>query len=521
MLRRGDLERLWLAASQHDLSVNLACAVGCCAALAAALLALLLVRQRPVYLVDFSVHRAPEEWRWTRGQLLDRHRAMTRSVVSAANGNGNGNDDGPAAPPTRAARKQPDNSTDRERMFTDDDLVFMGKVVGRSGLGDDTYLPPCMLTLHDPKPSMDDARAEFEAVVFDAVRDVLNKSGVHPRQVGVVITNCSLFNPTPSLSATIMNHFKMPSSTINYSLGGMGCSAGVVAVDLAKQMLQLQPNTYALVISTENITQNRYTGNERSMLMPNCIFRVGGAAVLLSNKKSDGWRAKYKLRHVVRTNLAASDEAFGCVYECEDGKGHRGVRLSKDLMAIAGEALKANITTLGPLVLPLSEQLIFAGNLLCRKVLRIKGVRPYVPDFSTAFEHVCIHTGGRGVIDAIEQQLKVEPSVAEPSRAGLYRYGNVSSSSIWYVLAFIETFKGVERGDRVWQLAFGSGFKCNSAVWVANRRIGARGDNHAAWRGFDVERMRVDLASMSGSGGAEGQQEQRSSASHRSHARRA
>ena len=33
-----------------------------------------------------------------------------------------------------------------------------------------------------------------------------------------------------------------------------------------------------------------------------------------------------------------------------------GVRLSKELMAVAGEALKVNVTTLGPLVLPLSEQ---------------------------------------------------------------------------------------------------------------------------------------------------------------------
>jgi len=37
-------------------------------------------------------------------------------------------------------------------------------------------------------------------------------------------------------------------------------------------------------------------------------------------------------------------------------------------MAIAGHALKANITTLGPLVLPISEQLIFFGNLVARKV---------------------------------------------------------------------------------------------------------------------------------------------------------
>lgn len=45
-----------------------------------------------------------------------------------------------------------------------------------------------------------------------------------------------------------------------------------------------------------------------------------------------------------------------------------GVHLSRDLMAIAGGSLKANITTLGPLVLPYSEQLLFFFNLICRKV---------------------------------------------------------------------------------------------------------------------------------------------------------
>jgi hypothetical protein len=58
-----------------------------------------------------------------------------------------------------------------------------------------------------------------------------------------------------------------------------------------------------------------------------------------------------------------------------------------------GEALKANITTLGPLVLPVSEQLLFAANLVARKVLGFKKLKSYMPDFGLAFDHVCIHTG--------------------------------------------------------------------------------------------------------------------------------
>ena len=54
--------------------------------------------------------------------------------------------------------------------------------------------------------------------------------------------------------------------------------------------------------------------------------------------------------------------------QCEDDAGTVGVRLSKELMAVAGEALKVNVTTLGPLVLPISEQLMFGVNLLLRKV---------------------------------------------------------------------------------------------------------------------------------------------------------
>lgn len=35
----------------------------------------------------------------------------------------------------------------------------------------------------------------------------------------------------------------------------------------------------------------------------------------------------------------------------------------------------------------------------------------------------------------------------------------------------MESHVGIKRGEKIWQLAFGSGFKCNSAVWKAKRKI--------------------------------------------------
>ena len=58
----------------------------------------------------------------------------------------------------------------------------------------------------------------------------------------------------------------------------------------------------------------------------------------------------------------------------------------------------------------------------------------YIPDFKLAFEHFCIHTGGRGVIEEIEKQLQLAPESVQPSKDTLFRYGNTSSSSIWCVL---------------------------------------------------------------------------------------
>jgi 3-ketoacyl-CoA synthase len=378
-------------------------------------------------------------------------------------------------------------------VFTEESMEFQRKILERSGLGESTYLPEAVLRV-PPNPCMAEARKEAEAVMFGAVDELLKKTSVKPKDIGILIVNCSLFNPTPSLSAMVINHYKLRGNILSYNLGGMGCSAGLISIDLAKHLLQAHPNSYALVISMENITLNWYFGNDRSMLLTNCLFRMGGAAVLLSNKRSDWWRSKYQLVHTVRTNKGADDKCFSCVTQQEDSTGKVGVSLSKDLMAVAGDALKTNITTLGPLVLPMSEQLLFFATLVGKKFFKMK-LKPYIPDFKLAFEHFCIHAGGRAVLDELENNLHLSDWHMEPSRMTLYRFGNTSSSSLWYELAYSEAKGRIKRGDRTWQIAFGSGFKCNSAVWKALRTINPAKEKNP-WMD-EIDQFPVDVPNFS------------------------
>lgn len=80
------------------------------------------------------------------------------------------------------------------------------------------------------------------------------------------------------------------------------------------------------------------------------------------------------------------------------------------------------------------------------------------------------------MIDELQWNLRLSAEHVEASRMTLHRFGNTSSSSLWYEMGYVEAKGRMRRGDRVWMIAFGSGFKCNSAVWKCNRNIKVSGD---------------------------------------------
>ncbi|KAF5482315.1 hypothetical protein F2P56_002896 [Juglans regia] len=408
-------------------------------------------RSRKVFLVDFACYKPPATQMCSKERFIDRFKIYGNS-----------------------------NETSIE---------FMRKLLGRSGLGEKTYMPSYLMN-DPPDVSLAEKRKEVESVMFGAVDLLLEKTGVNTQDIGIVIVTCTILNVVPSLADMIVNRYKLRENVLIYNLTSMGCSAGLRAIGFAQKLLQVHPNTYALLVSPENTMQMIYKGNERSKLFMNFPLRVGGAAVLLSNRPSDYDKAKYQLIHTVHTHTASLDRSYQSIYEEEDPVGIGGVTITKDLLAVAVEAVETNIHALGPLVLPISEITRYLANYFIRH-FNLADVKPYVPNFKRAIDHVFPHVGTKPVLDEFERNLGFNEADVEASRMNLYRFGNTCSASVWYALSYGEAKGRIKKGDNLWQIAFGSGFKCSSAVWRALKTVDGD-DKRNPWKD-EIKDFPVDV----------------------------
>ncbi|OMO85932.1 FAE1/Type III polyketide synthase-like protein [Corchorus capsularis] len=359
----------------------------------------------------------------------------------------------------------------------------MAKVLFSSGLSEETYLPPALHSI-PPKTHHQESIKEAEMVLFPIIDDLLSKTKLSPQEIDILIVNCSGFCPSPSLSSIIINKYSMRSGIKSFNLSGMGCSAGAIAIDLAQNLLKTNKNSYAIVLSTEILSSGWYSGQEKSMLLLNCLFRMGSAAILLTNKKEAKTSSKYKLFHSLRTQRAFVDKAYFAAIREEDSCGKLGVTFKKDVLQAVSETLKSHITILGSQILPFSEKLRHVVSKFSKKFnFNYKsGEIIYMPSFKTVIQHFCLPTSGQALIKEIAKGLKFDERDMEAALMTLHRFGNQSSSSLWYELAYMEAKEKVKKGDKVWLLGLGTGPKCNSTVWECLRPIiGESKNNNNPW----------------------------------------
>ncbi|CAL9007937.1 unnamed protein product [Prunus brigantina] len=290
-----------------------------------------------------------------------------------------------------------------------------------------------------------------------------------------------MFSPAPSLTSRIINRYKMREDTKTFNLSGMGCSASLISIDVVQNLFKSYKNANALVVSTESIAPNWYCGKEKSMMLTNCLFRLGGCSMLFTNNRGLKHEAMLKLKHLVRTHIGSSDEAYNC---CIQASGYQGFHLTKYLVKAATQGFTINLQVLVPKVLRLREILRYLLASLLHNLrtmsqkLEAAGGNGVKLNLKTGIEHFCIHPGGRAIIDGIGKSLGLSDYDVEPSRMALHRFGNTSAAGFWYASGYMEAKKRLKKGNRILMSGFGAGFKCNNIVWEVMKDL----DDANVWK---------------------------------------
>ncbi|KAJ0558861.1 putative very-long-chain 3-oxoacyl-CoA synthase [Helianthus annuus] len=120
----------------------------------------------PIYLVDYSCFKPPSFWRLPFSSFLEHSRIV--------------------------------HSLDQQS------VDFMTKVLVSSGQSQSTCIPPPLHYI-PPRSTHEDAIKEAQIVLFTVFEDLLSKTQLSPRDIDIIIVNCSGFCPSPSLSAIIVN----------------------------------------------------------------------------------------------------------------------------------------------------------------------------------------------------------------------------------------------------------------------------------------------------------------------------
>ena len=200
---------------------------------------------------------------------------------------------------------------------------------------------------------------------------------------------------------------------------GLGCGAAIPMMRAAEGFLAANPGKKVATIAVEICSAALYVNEDPGVLISLCLFGDGAAAAVWSDEQSGG---KWQVGEFQTVHVPEEREKIRFV----NGGGKLQNKLHKSVPGLAADAVS---------------------------VLWAK--RSGDPS------QVLAHTGGRDVIEALEEKLGWS---LEETRKVLNDYGNCSSPCVLFALE--QRLKSDSRDDRYWLTSFGAGFSAHSCeMW--------------------------------------------------------
>lgn len=262
-------------------------------------------------------------------------------------------------------------------------------------------------------------------------RDCLDAAGVDFPDVDNIISVTTTGLLTPSLEARLAQILPFSRTVKRTPLFGVGCAGGAVALARAADYLIGHPTETVLVLSVELCSLTLMPA-ERSMtqVVAAALFGDGACAVLLAGRDSP---------------LAARAE----IIRCES-------RLLPDSLDIMGW----DFTNAG-MKLVLSKRAPELIELHFRKA--VEGFLELEGASLADLHRVLLHPGSSKILEACERALGLAPERTRLSKEFLAANGNLSSSSILFILR-----DALEEAPAPASLslmaAFGPGFACEQLL---------------------------------------------------------
>lgn len=261
-----------------------------------------------------------------------------------------------------------------------------------------------------------------------ALRAALDEAGLGFSDIGHIVSVTTTGLLTPSLEAHLAQELPFPRGVKRTPLFGSGCAGGAVALSRAADLLLGRPEEAVLVLSVELCSLTFMPQEqETTQIVAAALFGDGASAAVLAGDRHRG-RGGAEIVDSASTLLPDSLDVMG--WDFTD----QGMRL-----------------ILSPRATTLVED-SFAGAVapfLARHGLKTGDI-----------DHFLLHPGSAKILDACERSLGIDSQKTRLSREFLAANGNLSSSSLLFILR--DTLSGAKPrpGSYGLMAAFGPGFAC-------------------------------------------------------------
>ncbi|RDC59457.1 Naringenin-chalcone synthase [Alteripontixanthobacter maritimus] len=228
----------------------------------------------------------------------------------------------------------------------------------------------------------------------------------------IVVASCTGF-VAPGIDQIIARRLGLSDAVERVLIGFMGCYAAVTALRTARHIVRSEPDARVLVVTVELSTLHHQGHVDIEPLLAGAQFGDGAAAAIVA-ASGEG----LTLGEGISAALEESDELI--TWQIGDTGFH--MHLSGEVPGrIAAALARPDITK------------------------RVTGGRQVAAH--------AVHAGGRSILDAVQNGLGLDPKALDHSRAVLREFGNMSSSTLMFVLE--RTLR--DRPESGVALAFGPG----------------------------------------------------------------